>query len=175
MQNVECKYELRDPALARSICRAIGARLVGTLRQTDTYFRVADGRLKRREVPGEPPEWIFYHRHNRLKPKLSHFTIYSEQEAKARYGERPMPVWLIVEKTRDVWMYDSARLHLDSVTGLGNFFEIEALVTPGKHVGRCHRLIAELLERFRPVLGEPIATSYSDMMALEQEGVEKKG
>ncbi len=167
MQNVEFKCELRDPALARLIAAQIGARRVGVLRQIDTFYRVPDGRLKRRECEGEPTEFIFYHRLNRSRPKLSHFTIYTEEEARARFGTRELPVWLVVKKSRELWMYAGVRLHLDDVEGLGRFFEGEALVTPGQHVGRCHELIAEVRRAFAPALGELIATSYADLRAQE--------
>jgi adenylate cyclase class IV len=169
MQNVEFKCELRDPALARLIAAQIGARRVGVLKQIDTYFKVPDGRLKRRECEGEPTEYIFYHRLNRSRPKLSHFTIYSEEEARARFGTRDLPVWVVVNKSRDLWMYAGVRLHLDQVEGLGNFFEAEALVTPAQHVGKCHEAIAEVRKHFGPALGELIATSYCDLLAGEME------
>ena len=176
MQNVEYKVELRDVELARTVCRKIGARMVASFRQTDTYFRIADGRLKKREAPGEPTEWIFYHRQNRVKPKLSNFTIYSDREARERYGERPLPVWLIVEKHRELWMWGSVRVHLDEVFGLGRFLEIEALVTPRQHLGKCHRLVQRLVDKLGMALGEPICNGYADMMALEQEaGQTKRG
>lgn len=167
MQNVEFKCELRDPALARLICEKIGARHVVTLRQTDTYFRVPDGRLKKRECDAEPTEYIFYHRLNRSRPRLSHFTIYTEEEAKARFGTRELPVWLKVVKTRDLWMYAGVRIHLDAVEGLGDFIEGEALVTPTQNVARCHEAIARVRELLAPALGELIATSYSDLAASE--------
>lgn len=174
MQNVEYKCELRDPELARSVCARMGAKHFGTLRQTDTYYRVPDGRLKKRETSGEPTEWIFYHRQNRVRAKLSHFTIYSEAEARSRFGERPLPVWVIVEKTRDVWMWGSVRVHLDEVTGLGRFLELEALVTPSQQIGRCHELVAEAIARLGPTLGEAISVSYADLIALEQETARTK-
>lgn len=169
MQNVEFKSELRDPALARLIAARIGARPVGTLKQTDTYYRVTDGRLKKRESEGEPTEFIFYHRLNRSRPKLSHFTIYSVEEARARFGEKELPVWTVVTKTRDLWMYAGVRIHLDAVEHLGNFFEAEALVTPAQHIGRCHETIEQVRDHFAPALGELIATSYSDLLASEIE------
>lgn len=169
MQNFECKYELRDAELCRGVIARLGARHVATVRQTDTYFKVADGRLKRRESPGEPTEWIFYHRQDRIKPRLSHFTIYSEAEALARFGSRPLPVWVIVEKTRELWMKDQVRLHLDDVERLGRFFEIEALVTPRQHVGVAHGLVNDTVRALGPILGEPISLSYSDMLAAESE------
>lgn len=175
MQNVEFKSELQDLELARTIARRVGAKFVGEITQVDTYYRVPDGRLKKRETTGEPTEYIFYHRLNRSRPKLSHFTIYTEQEARARFGERPLPVWLTVRKKREIWMYQNVRLHMDNVEHLGRFFEAEALVMPSQHVGRCHELIQEVRERFNPALGEPVASSYSDMMALELETAEQTG
>lgn len=169
MQNVEVKYELRDVDLCRAIITRLGAAHIATVQQRDTYFRVPDGRLKTRETDGEPTEWIFYHRAARITPRLSHFTIYSEHEARARYGERGLPVLVIVDKARSIYMKDAVRIHLDDVHGLGTFFEIEALVTPRQHVGACHRLITAMLRDLRPVLGEPISSSYSDMLLREQE------
>ncbi len=170
MQNVEIKYELRDPPLCRTVLARLGARLAATLRQRDTYYRVPDGRLKKREVEGEGTEWILYHRPNRAKPRLSNFTIYSEQEALTRFGTRPLPVWVIVEKTREVWLMGEIRLHIDEVERLGRFLEIEALITPRQHAGVCRREVERIARELGPVLlGEAIAVSYSDMLAAEAE------
>ena len=56
MHNVEFKCELRDLPLARSILKAKGASFIGELRQTDTYYKISSGRLKKRECEGEPVE-----------------------------------------------------------------------------------------------------------------------
>jgi adenylate cyclase class 2 len=169
MQNVEYKAELRDPELARLVCKRAGAVRAEQAEQVDTYFRIPDGRLKRREVDGQDVEYIFYHRANRLRPKLSHFTIYSRDEAKRRFGQLPLPVWLVVRKQRETWMYKNVRIHIDSVEHLGQFIEIEALVSPTHHAGQCHMLVDGLRDKLGPTLGEPIAGSYSDLMALELE------
>lgn len=170
MQNIECKYELRDPALCRTVIARLGARAVATVRQRDTYFRVVDGRLKRREVEGEGTEWILYHRQNRPQVRLSHFTILSEADARTRFGQAPLPVWVIVEKSREIWMMEGVRLHLDHVERLGRFFEIEALVSPRQHIGACRRIVDGIVAALGPVvLGEAIGVSYSDMLATEME------
>lgn len=165
MLNLEFKAELRDLALARTICRAIRATHIATLRQTDTYYRVPNGRLKKRECDGEPVEFISYDRANRAQPKLSLFNVYSERQAKERYGEQDLPIWLIVRKTRELYMLDNVRIHLDHVDGLGNFIEFEAIVSRTQNVAKCHRDLAMLRERLGPAIGEPIAMSYSDMLS----------
>lgn len=165
MHNVEIKAELRDLPLARAICHALKATKIATLEQTDTYYKLATGRLKKRECVGEPTEYVFYDRENRARPRLSHFTIYSENEASERFGATPMPVWVVVKKTRELYMLGSVRIHLDSVQDLGTFIEFEALVSPSNNVARCHESVAGLRGSFAPVMGEIIAVSYSDMIA----------
>ena len=84
MQNVECKYELRDLSLARGLAKLSGASFIATLEQTDTYFKLTSGRLKKRETIGESTEWVFYDRTNMARPRISTFVIYTEDEAHAR-------------------------------------------------------------------------------------------
>ena len=172
MQNLEFKAELREPDLARAALRRLGAAAVGTVRQRDTYYRVSSGRLKRRESSYEgvsdPVEIIHYERHDRTMPKISKFTIYTEEEAAQRFGTLPLPVWLEVVKTREIFMHGGVRVHLDEVEGLGRFVEFEALVSKTQNVARCHELLAELRAALGPTLGESISVSYSDLAAAKQ-------
>jgi len=167
MQNIEFKCELRDRELADAVCRRLGAVHVATLEQTDTYFRIPDGRLKRRECVGEPTEWIFYSRDDMSRPRVSRFTLYTDEEARERFGERPLPVWVVVSKTRDLWLKGAVRIHLDRVDGLGEFFELEAMVSKKHNAARCQKSIEEMRAAFGPALGEPISQSYSDLIAAE--------
>ncbi|MEC9373926.1 MAG: class IV adenylate cyclase [Planctomycetota bacterium] len=167
MQNVEFKAELRDLEVARAVCRSIGALHVATLDQSDTYYRIGDGRLKRRTTEGEPTEWIFYNRDDLARARISNYRIYTEEEALAHFGTAPLPVWVVVRKRRELWMTGAVRIHLDSVEDLGDFLEFEALVSRRQNVARCHEQIKRLRTAFAPVLGEPISRSYSDLLAAE--------
>ena len=66
-----------------------------------------------------------------------------------------------VRKRREVWLYRNARIHLDTVEGLGRFIEIEVVVTDGMAQARA------LMKELRAVLGicakDLIAGSYSDL------------
>jgi len=175
MQNVEFKAELRDLPLARAVCRAKGASLIGELKQTDTYFRIPAGRLKKRETEGEPTEYIFYERPNRIGAKLSSFVIYTEQKALERFGVAPLPVWVVVRKRRELWLIANARIHLDQVDDLGTFLEIEALVSRDCPVETAQQCVAELRTLLQPCLGEAIDCSYSDLLARERESFTPPG
>jgi adenylate cyclase class 2 len=169
MHNVEFKAELRDVQLARSLARAHGAAFIDAVEQVDTYYRVPAGRLKRREAPGEPTEYIFYDRDDRTRPKLSHFTIYTESQAVARFGSAPLPVWITVKKVREIYLLGNVRIHIDTVEKLGSFIEFEALVGTNHSVAACHRAIGDLREVFTHVLGEPISCGYSDLLEQQAE------
>lgn len=165
MHNIEFKAELRDPIAARYQCKVLGAQLIGKLHQTDSYFRLADGRLKRREASGEPIEWIYYHRKDDVRPRLCNYSILTDEQATRRWGTQSLRHWLNVAKTRELWMLENVRIHLDDVDQLGNFLEFEAIVSKERDVKECHMAIAHLRQVFGPTLGEPVSLSYSDLMA----------
>jgi adenylate cyclase class IV len=164
MENVEFKAELRDIALARTICRAIGASFILTMDQTDTYFRVPSGRLKKRECEGEPTEWIYYERADKAAARLSRFTIYSAQQARERFGETSLPVRAVVRKRRELYMLGNTRIHLDAVEGLGTFLELESLIGRDHGTARGHEAVATLRTQFAPALGETVAVGYVDLI-----------
>lgn len=172
MQNIEFKAELRNLSAARKQCELLGAERIGELRQNDTYYRLADGRLKRRETLGEPVEWIFYHRPDRVSPRMSNYTILNTEQARRRWGTHSLTPWLTVSKVREAWMLGDVRIHLDEVDGLGTFIEFEALVSRRFDVKMCHEAVKELRKTFAPLLGEPISKSYSDL--VEQVLAEKR-
>ena len=176
MKNLELKAELRDPNLARLICKKIGASPIVKLRQTDTYYNVTRGRLKKRvsiavdRAVGspEPIEYIFYERPDRVDPKLSEYHIYTQAQVQERFGIQPIPVWLEVEKNRELYLYNSIRIHIDDVIGLGWYFEYEILIDDSTDMVIAQQQAQELRATFLPALGEPISSSYSDLLAQQQ-------
>ncbi len=168
MHTLEFKAELRDPEVARAVCRAIGAELVRVVDQVDTYFRIPQGRFKKREsvVDGQPlaVEYIYYDRTDRTLPKLNHYTLYSEQQALQRFGTSPLPVAAVVRKRREVFRLDAVTIHLDDVEKLGRFIEFESVVTPDHNVAAGHRVMADLRSAFESAMGEPLSPGYLDLM-----------
>jgi adenylate cyclase class IV len=167
MQNIEFKAELRDIEAARAQCAALGATREGAFRQRDTYYQLSDGRLKKREEPQETAVWIYYHRPDLVRPRMSNYTILTSDQARLRWGVDDIEPWLAVEKVRELWLLDNVRIHLDVVEGLGLYVEFEAIVSRDHDVEACHRAIARLRTSFEPILGEPISASYSDLVAAE--------
>ncbi|MBL4810520.1 MAG: class IV adenylate cyclase [Phycisphaerales bacterium] len=172
MKNLEWKAELRDPNLARLICKKIGATQVAKIRQTDTYYNVARGRLKKREAVAversigspEPIEYIFYERPDQVAPKVSDYTIYTHDEVLTRFGQAPLPEWLTVTKVRELYLWNSIRIHIDDVHDLGWHFEFEILMNSEKDIESAPERAEKLKSTFLPALGEPIGMSYADLL-----------
>jgi adenylate cyclase class 2 len=126
---------------------------------------MTDGRLKKREAPGEPTEWIYYHRRDIVRPRMSSYAILSDAQAKRRWGTHSLRAWLKVAKKRELWMLENIRIHLDDVLGLGRFIEFEAVIGKEHDTRECHEMIGELRGVFGPTMGEPVGASYCDLMA----------
>ena len=69
MENIEIKARYPDLDRGKKLAKAAGASYEGVLRQVDTYFIVANGRLKLREINGERSELIYYERAACVGPK----------------------------------------------------------------------------------------------------------
>ncbi len=165
MRNLEIKTTVASLAAVRRRLRALkGATRPAVLRQTDWYFRVPKGRLKLRQ-PGSSRagELIAYFRPDKTAARTSEFQRLPTTDAAGtrRLFERMLGAKGCVRKRREVWLYRNARIHLDTVEGLGQFIEIEVVVTSGMTQARL------LMRELREVLGirskDLIAGWYSDM------------
>ena len=167
MRNLEIKAVVDDLGALRARLRALnGASLHVRLRQTDWYFRVPKGRLKLRQLDSRRgAELIVYLRPDKTAARTSEFQRLPTTDAAGtrRLLERMLGAVGCVRKRREVWLYKNARIHLDTVEGLGLFIEIEVVVTEGMPQSR------ELMKQLREVLGirakDLIAGSYGELTA----------
>lgn len=168
MENIEIKIRLRDFAAVRAKLKELGARPCGTLVQRDTYFSCPDGRLKLREFPGKPAQLIHYRRPETRASRLSSFHILRIDQPRpfAAFMGRVMPVLVVVSKKRVLYYVESARIHLDEVSGLGRFLEIESEVKKSRPAARA--LMARLMREFGINSRDCLRKSYSDLLLLKK-------
>jgi homotetrameric cytidine deaminase len=177
MRNVELKARDPDPARTLERALAIGAQEIGEIRQRDTYFAGARGRLKLREQETDGPplfdELIEYSRPDSTDARASTYRRVPVADAAplrealdAAYG-----ALVTVNKRRRLLLWEGVRIHLDEVEGLGSFLELEAVADPESDLGAEH----ENVERLRAELGVKdahlVATSYADLVR-ELEGAD---
>lgn len=163
-QNLELKAEVASLNFPANIAKRIGARYAGTLRQSDSYFRVKHGRLKIREMGRGKSELIFYRRPDRSGSRVSQYFILPMSDVKTAKAmlsslfERTV----VVKKTRRLFLYKNARIHLDVVQGLGRFIEFEVVVTQGPR--QADRLMKFLRKAFQIPMKRTVPGSYGDLL-----------
>ena len=164
--NVEIKAKCTDASSIRNYLLSKAATFKGVDEQTDTYFVVANGRLKLREGNIEN-NLIYYERTNQPGPKNSHFYLIKVEDAKGlkEVLTKSNGVKIIVKKRREIYYIGNVKFHLDEVTGLGSFAEIEAgnMIT-----GLSQEALKEQCDFYKKEFGikeeDLIEVSYSDML-----------
>jgi len=139
---------------------------IGEDNQVDTYFNVANGRLKLREGNIENA-LIYYERENTGDAKQSDIILY-QHKPDAALKEiliKVNGIKVIVSKKRKIYFIENVKFHFDTITELGTFVEVEAIDRTGE-IG-----IKKLQEQCNYYAGffgiapsDYIAFSYSDMI-----------
>jgi predicted adenylyl cyclase CyaB len=156
-----------DHARLRRILRTLGAKHEPRpLDQVDRYFVVPHGRLKLRQRRGQQTaELICYVRPDAKRARASEYqTLTVEDPAGMLRLLRTMfPAGVCVRKRRDLWLFGETRVHLDQVSRLGRFVEIEAPFT--RNAAEARRVMRMLRERLGIRPGDVLACSYADLLA----------
>lgn len=160
------KARLRDLDAARAVAQRLATSSLGTLRQTDTYFRCAEGRLKLREIDGSEAQLIWYRRYDSTAPRASDYLLLPVTDAaglkQALSGA--LGVRVVVAKQREVYLHHNVRIHLDRVQSLGTFLELEAVVGGDVDDAAAHQQIGRLAADFLVSPSDWIGSSYSDLL-----------
>jgi adenylate cyclase class 2 len=133
IQNVEIKARCEDPRHIRDYLLSNHAIFKGTDTQRDTYFNVPNGRMKLRQGKIENA-LIHYQRSDQKGPKSSEVTLYPVAESNLLRSllEKALGIKVIVDKVREIYFIENVKFHIDIVSKLGNFVEIEAISNEGK-------------------------------------------
>jgi len=164
--NIEIKARCHNLQTIRDILYAHHADFRGTDHQTDTYFKVTQGRLKLREGNIENA-LIYYEREEQEGPKRSTVTLMPVTPGSPLKAllMQALGILMVVEKRRDIYFIDNVKFHVDEVRDLGAFVEIEAIDYDGtigseKLWAQCH----EFLSLFDIQPDQLVAVSYSDLL-----------
>ncbi len=166
--NLELKSSTDSLAQAHAVALGLGLRPAEILNQTDIYFDVPHGRLKLRLLAGKTAELIQY---DRSDDRTSRWSTYTRHEVRdpgilQAMLSRALGVRGVVRKNRTVYLYETARIHLDSVEGLGDFLEFEIVET---EENRASALMEKLIINFSIAQMDIIGESYIDL--IEKRGI----
>lgn len=163
---IEIKAKVPDQKRIRMFLKSHNADFKGVDFQTDIYFKVPRGRLKIRHGNIEN-RLVYYERENGEYPKKSDVILVdSPSEDLEKLLRVSLGVLVQVHKKREIYFINNVKFHVDDVSGLGKFVEIEA-------IGKSHETdrLRQQCEHYMSLLGirsdSLIKDSYSDMLLRE--------
>ena len=163
-RNVELKALDPDPVRSLATCRELGAEDRGVLRQRDTYFRTRSGRLKLREEEPGGATLIQYDRPDEASARESRYRLARVDDPRELRAslDAALGTLVVVEKERHLLLWEGVRIHLDTVTGLGSFVELEGVAPPDSDLSAEREKVARLQQALG--IAEVLTDSYSDRL-----------
>lgn len=172
MENIEIKARIVDATRLREKVKDLAHSFLGSDHQIDTYFTTKNGRMKLRESKLSGDYLILYQRSDQAGPRSSIYEtipVKRSAEVKTILGNL-LGRDLVVEKVRDIYLYENVRIHLDKVENLGDFLEFEA-VMDNHH--QFHDLEIEKVNRLMEILNisasDLVPKSYQDLIGEKGE------
>lgn len=130
-KNLEIKVELKSHKETINILKKNKIQLSETIIQKDIYYKVEKGILKLRQEKGTQT-LIYYDRNEKSKNRWSDYHLLEiNQEDANSYFKRFLKILTIVDKKRELYLFNDTRIHLDYVKHLGYFLELETKVVKG--------------------------------------------
>jgi predicted adenylyl cyclase CyaB len=169
MKLIEIKARCTNPSKVRQLLlQQPNIQFIGVDAQMDTYFKIPSGRLKLREGNIEN-SLIYYDRENKKDAKKSDVTLYKPTEVASLKAVllAALPTLIVVEKKREIYFIDHIKFHIDTLTGLGCFIEIEVIdATDAMDITKMKEQCQWYMELLDIQKEDLMENSYSDMLQI---------
>lgn len=180
MKNLELKIQLNQEKFD-NLTTLLNPYYSETLAQTDTYFASKQGRLKLREQNGKKAYLIRYQRPDLEEAKQSSYLFYPIDDVSlflSVLGDS-LKEEIKVKKQRALYLpKPHIRIHLDQVESLGDFLEIEIVLSKEMPRSLAETEMCELQDwlqlthlrkithGYRELLQQKMTTSFTDTQDL---------
>jgi len=171
-RNIEIKARLDDFDGMLVRARELADSGPHELLQDDTFFHCPDGRLKLRAFSTNEGELIFYRRPDETGPCESFYLI-SRTPEPGRLREVLGVAWGEagrVRKHRTLFLAGRTRIHLDRVEGLGDFLELEVVLSAGEPAEQGQAEARHLLGLLGIADDALVDCAYVDLLAARRDG-----
>ena len=164
--NIEVKARVHDFAALSARAAELSDTTVEVIPQVDTFFVMAKGRLKLRELAPDRAQLIYYERPNRDGPKRSDYSLLETHDPEGLRAllARALGVRGTVKKVRHLYIIGQTRVHLDRVADLGDFMELEVVLSSGQSDEEGHRVAERLLEELGLDQQDLMDAAYMDLL-----------
>lgn len=165
-RNVEIKARVGDLTSLRKRVQEISDSAPTVIHQEDTFFECPRGRLKVRRVSDAYGELIYYERRDSREARESRYVCSTTLKPGSliatlaqAYGIRG-----VVRKRRSLYLMGQTRIHLDEVEGLGDFVELEVVLSTDQSVNQGVRIVQEIMERLGIPQKNLVDQAYIDLL-----------
>ena len=165
-RNIEIKARIESVEAVLPQVKAIAESGPTEIVQDDTFFNCPNGRLKLRAFSETAGELIFYQRPDQAGPKESFYVISQtaspntlREVLSLAYGASGR-----VRKRRTLFMVGRTRVHLDRVEGLGDFLELEVVLSEDETTESGVKVAHELLAKLGISTKQLIEGAYIDLL-----------
>jgi len=165
-RNIEIKARATDFADQRARAEKLAGAPPESISQEDTFFRSKRGRLKLRRFDADRGELIYYERADARGPSESRYMILPTREAVTLRDalSKALGVSGVVRKRREVYHVAGTRVHLDTVEGLGEFIELEAVLGADESQEDGRARVRELVDALGISDGDLVDRAYIDLL-----------
>lgn len=172
-RNVEIKARVDDLEALRQRVEGLADSGPSTVEQQDTFFHSRRGRLKLREMADGVAELIYYARADTTEPiESSYLKVPCPQpEAMRQALASALGVRGQVRKKRIIYLCGPTRIHLDSVEGLGEFVELEVVLSAEGAVEEGISIAGSLMAQLGIDSKDLVEESYIDLIEDANVGV----
>ena len=174
-RNVEIKARLTHVEEQRSRAAQLADAPPEVIKQEDVFFNVPQGRLKLRFLSPTHGQLIFYQRSDQMGPKLSMYEWVDTDQPhqlkavlEAGYGIRST-----VRKTRHLYKVGRTRIHIDDVESLGDFLELEVVLSDSEAPGVGEHEARELMQKLGIAETQLVKGAYVDLLQRHNEAGDK--
>ena len=164
--NFEFKATTTNQQAQEEKLKSLNPIFIGEDHQKDTYYNVADGRLKLREGNIENA-LIWYKRADFAGAKQSDIILYKHtpDNSLKQILEKLHGIKVIVDKKRKIYFVENVKFHFDVVEGLGTFIEVEAIDKDGTvGIDKLKEQIAHYTQFLEVAESDFVEVSYSDLL-----------
>ncbi|MFT4047808.1 MAG: class IV adenylate cyclase [Solimonas sp.] len=169
-RNVELKARIEDLEGLHRQARKIATSGPTLIPQDDTFFECSTGRLKLREFEDGRGELIFYQREDSLGPKESFYVRTPVLDPASMRHALSLACGQIgrLKKRRMLYLFERTRIHVDSVEGLGDYVELEVVLSEGEPIEAGQREAKHVLNALGIAGSSLVQGAYLDLLASKR-------
>ena len=165
-RNIEIKAKIHRTEALVSIIASLAETGPFHILQHDTFFNCPLGKLKLRAFSANAGELIYYQRPELNGPKLSLYHISPTTEPDSLRDTLALAYGILgtVRKRRTLYLLGKTRIHLDHVDTLGDFLELEVVLSENQSISSGESFALELMAKIGILPSQLIPTSYLELL-----------